>query len=336
MKGIVWGAFALIGASTASNALAQERIDYGSAVIQTIRNCGTNAAIACDGRGSGQGIAGRNNVGGQGQSINTTFAPGGANNAFASVQFSGFGFPEMKASVTSGATTRISDLVVAYQSYTYNGAGPLNLNLLADLHIDASSTDNNNGAFANGAMAVAGFAIWRYDDFMFYSQPEWAGDAGYSTAPGLTGQAFLFGAGLSCSNLDNESPNPLATNYIQQVLTGGETHVEVSQDVCGNANPLDENLVLHSGDKFVVASYIQLIGTRGGSVDATHTFNIGFGDGMSTADIANFQQNTTFASNATAAVPEPTTWAMMILGFGMVGGTLRQRRKTGTPALLTA
>ncbi len=29
-----------------------------------------------------------------------------------------------------------------------------------------------------------------------------------------------------------------------------------------------------------------------------------------------------------AAVPEPGTWAMMIVGFGMVGGTLRYRRQT--------
>ncbi|QMW22142.1 THxN family PEP-CTERM protein [Sandaracinobacteroides saxicola] len=28
---------------------------------------------------------------------------------------------------------------------------------------------------------------------------------------------------------------------------------------------------------------------------------------------------------ATAAVPEPATWAMMIMGFGLVGGTLRRR-----------
>nr|WP_309644373.1 PEPxxWA-CTERM sorting domain-containing protein [Phenylobacterium sp.] len=29
-----------------------------------------------------------------------------------------------------------------------------------------------------------------------------------------------------------------------------------------------------------------------------------------------------------AAVPEPATWAMMIVGFGLVGGAVRQRRRT--------
>lgn len=33
---------------------------------------------------------------------------------------------------------------------------------------------------------------------------------------------------------------------------------------------------------------------------------------------------------ATAAVPEPETWAMMIGGFGLIGGTLRRRNKIAT------
>lgn len=36
--------------------------------------------------------------------------------------------------------------------------------------------------------------------------------------------------------------------------------------------------------------------------------------------------------NLTAGVPEPATWAMMILGFGGVGATLRRRRTLGLAA----
>ncbi len=32
----------------------------------------------------------------------------------------------------------------------------------------------------------------------------------------------------------------------------------------------------------------------------------------------------------TSAVPEPTTWAMMIMGFGLVGGAMRARRRSVT------
>lgn len=51
----------------------------------------------------------------------------------------------------------------------------------------------------------------------------------------------------------------------------------------------------------------------------TSTITIGNGQGVSNAQIF-----------ATGAVPEPATWAMMLLGFGGMGMTMRRRRK---PAL---
>lgn len=32
----------------------------------------------------------------------------------------------------------------------------------------------------------------------------------------------------------------------------------------------------------------------------------------------------------TGAVPEPATWVMLLLGFGMIGGALRRRQFAGT------
>ncbi|VXC42585.1 PEPxxWA-CTERM sorting domain-containing protein [Sphingomonas sp. 8AM] len=46
--------------------------------------------------------------------------------------------------------------------------------------------------------------------------------------------------------------------------------------------------------------------------------------------------NFTFTSNAsaiTSAVPEPGTWAMMLVGFAMVGAAVRKRRNNTTAAL---
>ena len=44
----------------------------------------------------------------------------------------------------------------------------------------------------------------------------------------------------------------------------------------------------------------------------------------------------TFVDTAAGAVPEPATWAMMILGFGMIGGVARRRNRslTAIPALI--
>lgn len=45
------------------------------------------------------------------------------------------------------------------------------------------------------------------------------------------------------------------------------------------------------------------------------------------AQTYNYDRSISFSlSGVTGAVPEPATWAMMILGFGLVGAALRQRR----------
>ena len=35
-------------------------------------------------------------------------------------------------------------------------------------------------------------------------------------------------------------------------------------------------------------------------------------------------------ATVTSGVPEPATWAMMITGFGMIGGAMRRRKATAT------
>jgi hypothetical protein len=42
--------------------------------------------------------------------------------------------------------------------------------------------------------------------------------------------------------------------------------------------------------------------------------------------------STLTVTNTTPAVPEPATWAMLILGFGLIGGTLRQPKASTATA----
>lgn len=61
------------------------------------------------------------------------------------------------------------------------------------------------------------------------------------------------------------------------------------------------------------------------------SIRIFFGERSSSAPIFDFSTNggkAIFAYNTVAgAVPEPSTWALMLIGFGAVGGAMRTRRR---------
>ena len=69
---------------------------------------------------------------------------------------------------------------------------------------------------------------------------------------------------------------------------------------------------------------------------ASFTLNGGFRDGINTLDFLVRDDGVPLAlrvdgltaTEATAAVPEPASWAMMVGGFGLVGGALRRRART--------
>jgi hypothetical protein len=46
--------------------------------------------------------------------------------------------------------------------------------------------------------------------------------------------------------------------------------------------------------------------------------------------------NVSFTAPVAAAVPEPATWAMMLIGFGAIGAAVRRRRNVGSTAAVAA
>jgi hypothetical protein len=74
-------------------------------------------------------------------------------------------------------------------------------------------------------------------------------------------------------------------------------------------------------------SALSPISTDGGGDFGLQSFRVtGLGpDGASTFN--GDSQLLTSGQLDIAAVPEPATWALMIIGFGMIGGTLRTRRR---------
>ena len=58
-----------------------------------------------------------------------------------------------------------------------------------------------------------------------------------------------------------------------------------------------------------------------------------YGFYVDTADNIGGAGTLSVTPSAASAGPEPTSWAMMIVGFGLVGGTLRRSRLGGAPTL---
>lgn len=85
-----------------------------------------------------------------------------------------------------------------------------------------------------------------------------------------------------------------------------------------------------AGCSFVCAGQI-IINSPIGPNDSSNFIAIDDFDGESLSVISSFTPNFALAP-AVGPVPEPASWAMLIVGFGLVGSTMRSRRK-GTQAL---
>ena len=107
--------------------------------------------------------------------------------------------------------------------------------------------------------------------------------------------------------------------------TAGIADISFGTNLVADLNILSSNLgqtqlsVLGGGDLFT--------GSASNPVFTTGTFSLsgGFTAGAATLTITRA---------AVAAVPEPGTWAMMLVGFGAMGVSLRRRRKPVTIAQL--
>ena len=74
------------------------------------------------------------------------------------------------------------------------------------------------------------------------------------------------------------------------------------------------------------------IGTGGGAGLGYHAF-------ADNVTLSTTSGSTTFnfeTADVAAAVPEPSTWALMFVGFGAVGGAMRKKRRKTQPALALA
>jgi hypothetical protein len=192
---------------------------------------------------------------------------------------------------------------------------------------------------ASGAQASVVFS----DDFNSYAyQLNWVPPSNWS-APGpgtvdLIGQtttstAFNFypgNGGYVDLNGSNGVPGSLQT-----LMTFASGSYTLSFDLGGNARgDVDKTTTIMLGD----FSQSITLGSNGALQPHTYTFTttggvLDFADlAGGNGNIGNILDNVTLTSGVTSAVPEPSTWAMMILGFFGVG--FLAYRRNNRPVLL--
>ena len=121
---------------------------------------------------------------------------------------------------------------------------------------------------------------------------------------------------------------PISFDFSIGGVTGG--------GATSNANITLTNLL--TGDKVFGSPFIFLDNITTASGDIQNSQQLGLFSGLKfNANVDNTYRIdlsaggntvTSFAQLGAGAVPEPTTWAMMLLGFGALGVSLRRRRRT--------
>jgi hypothetical protein len=237
------------------------------------------------------------------------------------------GLPVLKAYALGGATggaTGVGSgpltiavnyaLVQAVQGYTNTGPNALVIPLnaftgLVDYQLFAPP---NNPGIVSAGLAITTSAI--LDPAV--SQQWW------QTATG-TGHFGQFAADCGTSGalaLANPAPQGGATN-------GSVQYLPVTTSSCTGS----DTFLLNPGESFYVWARLAVLRSAFGATDASHTFNVNIAPEAQ----ANIEQllpslsiadGSTFSVRTDAPVPEPSTWAMMILGLGAAGALLRRRR----------
>ena len=172
--------------------------------------------------------------------------------------------------------------------------------------------------------------VWNYQGVNFSNAHD-----PFTTSNRVTG-TLTFATPLAANlNLADESAATFSFTAGPETVTSSTftpsfSRLKISTDAAGNITAWDIDVAIGGGGDIRLENFNSIIGPNiGDQVTVGANFH---GD-------ANFNPQEAFAKNLvagqftlTAAVPEPSTWAMMILGFAGVGFMAYRRKSKGTLA----
>ena len=278
---------------------------YGSGAIFTSRPCTAPADQTCVVSGVPRTFTQFSGGYATGFDASATISAG--ETAAAYVNFGTGYLPIIGLGSTAGALTRTGATATGFQSFTYTGDVDIDLAIKGSLHYITSGDAVDGDGYGEGTLNVA-LGIMTLDQFAAFG-------------PQSTGADIV--NSISTSFPDCGASGVVASGGFNSVGTTGENSVTVGLA----SNCSGGRITLHNGDSFVVVATMQAISNRTGFLDGLHTFAIDL-DAEHTflAGTDTVVDAAVLRASIDNSVPEPGTWAMMILGAGLAGTALRRRR----------
>jgi hypothetical protein len=138
----------------------------------------------------------------------------------------------------------------------------------------------------------------------------------------LAGGAFSLTTLSDVSFLGRTGTNILSGSFTNGVLSGQIRGLSPTFSVSVPMSELEGTSDFFSPDEFFLTNFSL------GMSDANRPLRIGANGRIADFNASSVGTFGAIVSDGTpGAVPEPSTWAMMILGFGMVGASMRRRRR---------
>ena len=192
---------------------------------------------------------------------------------------------------------RVNGSALGFTSYTYTGTAPEAFSLKSTLTIDDSRASPANPLLPGGAFVSFYIGIFDADAFA----------ANYLD---LANRSINIGPFLDC-----DAPGVLAFGAAQPEAAGGSFSVSAATQACGGGP-----LMLQPGKSYVAYANLSMFTNRGGYLDALHTLTTELDPALGQQTIAALQ------TSLVSSVPEPSSWAAMITGFGLIGAARRKSR----------
>ena len=211
----------------------------------------------------------------------------------------GLYLPTLHAVSSSGTDARVNGSALGFTTFTYAGDAPQAFSLKSTLSVDDSLASPDNPLLPGGAFVS--FYVGIFDAAEFQANFLDFGSNSINAGPG-------YGCG---------TPGLLGYGYGEPTAKGGSFEVSITTEACEGAS-----LTLTKGQQVVAYTNLSMFTNRGGYLDALHTMRTELDPSLGSDAIANLKQN------LVSGVPEPTSWALMIGGFGFVGAISRRRTRT--------